>query len=1232
MTVKWTKEQQQVIDLRDRNILVSAAAGSGKTAVLVERILTMITKGDNPLDIDNLLVVTFTRAAASEMKERILSALGQRLEADPENEHLQRQTTFIHNAQINTIHGFCGYVIKNYFHLIDLDPGYRVGEEGELKLLKMEVVQEVLENAYAENDEKFLEFIEWYATGKNDNAIEEIIIRLYEFSMSHPWPERWLLECQNAYKGEVSKATWVSKMHEDIAFNLKELVSITEQNIRIANEEDGPYMYMEALQSDCELIESLQEQDDYEQLSELIRSRKMMKLSSKADKSVSGAKRKQIQDNRKELKGILDTLTELYFYADPANVWQDIKTCQPVVQVLVELTLAFKDSFIAKKRKRNLLDYSDMEHLALNILITEEDGNFRPTPAANELSDCFAEILIDEYQDSNFVQEMILSSISKQSRGINNIFMVGDVKQSIYRFRLARPELFMEKYHNYTKEDSAYQKIDLHKNFRSRVEVLDTVNYLFERIMHDSLGGITYDEDAALNEGASFAEGPPPDFTRAEILIIEKDDELLQDEDNINAREIEARVVANKIEAIVGKQEVLDKETGTYRKATYRDCVVLLRTITGWGDIFSQTLTNQGIPAYVTSRTGYFSALEVVTILNYLHICDNPRQEIPFTAILRSPIVGCSDTELALIKSTYPKDKIYDATSKYYEENTESAQEESNQKENNQKEDSNGELVEKLRNFYEIYNKVRSKVAYTPIHELIRYILEVTNYEQFVTAMVAGDQRNANIKMLITKAMEYEKTSYRGLFNFIRYIEHLQKFKVDYGEVNVGGEQEDTVRIMSVHQSKGLEFPIVFVCGMGKSFNQSDSRETIVLHPDYGIGTGSVDPENRLKVPTLLRQVIRRQVLAENLGEEMRVLYVALTRAKEKLIITGAISKFEKRVQNCANVLSRGEERLSYALRLKATDYWAWILPAVAQCTSFAKFYQQYEIECSAHKFDDERIEINLISLRDIVAKEVVHQATSNINQEFLQNLDKRGIVDERAIKELDERFSYTYPYESQIKVPVKVTVSELKAQMQHVAKEEGIAYQADIIPLVPKFIEEKQEEMSGANRGTAYHRVMECLNLTKLDSEEQIAKQLDDLYESKQIDDATKTVVSVNDIWQFANSNLGRRMEAAKARGELHIEQPFVMSLPATEKDEKFSGEDTILVQGIIDVFFYEGDNIIVADYKTDKVIPGQEAKLVEKYSKQLAYYADAIERVTGKKVAEKIIYSFTLAKEIVL
>ena len=1212
MPFDWTKEQEAVINLRNRNILVSAAAGSGKTAVLVERILTMITEGDNPIDVDNLLVVTFTRAAAGEMKERILAALEKRLEVEPENEHLQRQTTFIHNAQINTIHGFCGYVIKNYFHLIGLDPGYRVAEEGELKLLKMAVVREVVEDAYQENEKDFLDFVEWYATGKRDDTIEGLILKLHEFAMSHPRPKKWLQECEASYQEEPEGSKWVAKMWADIKPYLAEALYLTKQSQRIAGEVDGPYMYEEALLMDEELINLLLSKDEYEDFAIVIRNREWTKLSAKADKSVSADKRKQIQNKRKEVKAIVGEIEKLYFYAGAKQVWENIQKCAPIVAVLIKLTIDFMTRFAAQKRKKNILDYADMEHLALDILTKEEGGELVPSDAAKELSSRFAEVLIDEYQDSNSVQEMLVSSVSKRSYEEHNIFMVGDVKQSIYRFRMAQPELFMDKYHKYTKTDSACQRIDLHKNFRSRKEVLDAVNYLFYRIMHETLGGVTYDQDAALNEGATFMPGNNDDFAKAEIMLIEKDSELLE-ADNVNAKELEARALANRIEAIVGHQEVFDKALNGYRPANYRDCVILLRTISGWGDIFARVLGDQGIPAYVTSRTGYFSAIEVVTVLNYLHICDNPKQEIPFTAILHSPIVGCNAEELAKIKGAYRNDSIYDACASYALEYDD-------------------DLAKKLNHFWEIFMQIRSKIPYTPIHELIRCILAITNYEQFVAAMPAGEQRRANIKMLIEKAKDFEQTSYRGLFNFIRYIEYLQKYKVDYGEVNVSSEQENTVRIMSVHQSKGLEFPIVLVAGMGKGFNLQDSKDVVILHPDYGIGTGYVDPHRRLKAPTLLKQVIRRQITAETLGEEMRVLYVALTRAKEKLIIAGTIGNLAKQVQKCADTLWREENQLSYVERIKAKNYWDWILPAVANSSSFAKLYQQYEIAYQVTAIDaNTPIDINLVQVEDLVEKEVVRQVSHDVNKEFLLQMMDKEVVDEAQGKELSQRFSYLYPYQNQLELPVKVTVSELKADIKRLETEEGLAYEADIIPLIPRFIATKEVELTGAERGTAYHRVMECLDLLRTDSQAQIEEQLKELSKGGKIDEVTQAVVKARDIWQFVNSDLGQRMKRATANGLLHKEQSFVMSVAASEKDERFSSEDSILVQGIIDIFFYEDDGIIVADYKTDKVIKGKEDILAEKYGKQLGYYAEALERITGKTVTEKIIYSFTSAVEVV-
>ena len=1213
MKTQWTKEQQQVIDLRRRNILVSAAAGSGKTAVLVERILTMITEGNAPLDIDKLLVVTFTRAAAGEMKERLLKAIEERLGQEPENLHLQKQTTFIHNAQINTIDGFCAYVIKNYFHLIDLDPGYRTADEGELKLLKADVVKDVVEEAYDEKSAEFLTFVEWFATGKSDDGIDELILRLYDYACSHPWPKEWLQACVDTYQGEEN--SWQELLWEDVAVNLQEAYELAKVNLRLAEETDGPVMYLDALEEDAQLVEKLMEIRDYGEFAGHLGGFKFARLSTRKSDDVSPAKREQVKLQRAELKVIIKGLSEQYFFTDQETMERGLKQCAPVIGMLIELTHKFMERFAEKKRKKNLLDFSDMEHLALNILVRREDGKCIRTQAADELSEQFAEILIDEYQDSNYVQEMLLSSVSRQYKGENNVFMVGDVKQSIYRFRLACPDLFMDKYRTFTREESDSQRIDLHKNFRSRKEVLDTTNFVFYQVMHQSLGNVMYDTEAALYPGAVFPEGNEPAFAQTEILMLEKDNDMLKGEENgLNPQELEARMIGGRIREIVGTELVLDKGTNTYRKARYSDCVILLRTISGWADAFCRTLGQQDIPAYVTSKTGYFSAIEVVTVLNYLHVCDNPKQEIPFAAVLRSPIGGCTAKDLALIKNAFPKDKIYDGCNKYQESGEEVV------------------LAEKLRRFARIYSEVRIRVTYTPIHELILYILKCTGYGDFVAAMPGGEQRIANLHMLVEKAMEFEKTSYRGLFHFIRYIENLQKYDVDYGEVNITGEQEDTVRIMSIHKSKGLEFPVVFVAGMGKKFNLMDINARTVLHPDHGIGTDWMDPVRRLKTPTLIKQVIRRQTLAENLGEEMRVLYVAMTRAKEKLILTGTIDRLENRVQSCCGLISRTAMFLPYNTLVKARDYWGWILPAMARSRVLVPLYERYGMTYDKMRtaVDEIPVSLRIVDPGELVVKEVAHQVERSINREFLEQIDSQQVYDETVQNMLKERFGFSYPFQSQRNVPVKVTVSELKKYFTPEEDGDDMFFESDIIPLIPCFIREQQQEMSGADRGTAYHRIMECLDFGQTATPEAIAVQMDEMEQQKKIDVPMRAAIEVKDIHQFMTSEIADRMKAANMRGELHKEQPFVISIPASEKDPGFADVDTILVQGIIDAFFYEDDEIVLVDYKTDRVRKDEEQILAEKYTRQLEYYAQALERTTGKRVKEKWIYSFTLKKTI--
>lgn len=1231
MGVTWTEDQQKVIDLRNRNILVSAAAGSGKTAVLVERIVTMVTDKKHPVDIDELLIVTFTKAAAGEMRERIAKALDQRASENPLDVHLERQLTLVHNAQITTIDSFCQYVIRNHFHAIGLDPGFRVADEGELKLLKSDVAEQLIEDCYEKKDEAFLKFIECYAYGKNDQGIEDLIFGLYNFSMSYPWPEKWLQQCKKAYEiksvEEFLQSEWLMKLTDNLKRQLEDIEEKTEEALRIARAEDGPYMYEDALCQDQAMIRQIRQADNYQDYAQAFATMgKYARLSAKKDEAVSENKKEQVKAIREQVKKGLKGLQEQYFFGSLESVISDIQGSKEVMSVLIDLTCEFTQRYARKKREKNVVDFSDLEHFALDILVEDNDGEAVPTQIARDLAEHYEEILIDEYQDSNLVQELILTSISKKCMGKYNIFMVGDVKQSIYRFRLARPELFMEKYDNYPVTDSECQRIDLHKNFRSRSQVLVSVNYIFEQIMARYLGNIQYDADAALYPGADFPDkqSEGEDFANTEMLLVDLDtlDEVVEDVEE-NARELEARAIGSRILEIVGKEEVLDKSTGLYRKARYGDIVILLRTISGWAESFARVLESQGIPAYTGSQTGYFVTVEIQTILAFLKIVDNPKQEIPMAAVLKSPIGGLDAKELATIKSLNPEMPFYECCRMYA----------SNPPEGN----CQSGILEKLKKFFRLLDHFRMLVPYTPMHELLWQVLDATGYGDYAAAMPGGEQRTANLKMLVEKAMTYETTSYRGLFNFIRYIENLQKYNVDYGEASTIGEQEDTVRIMSIHKSKGLEFPIVFAGGMGKSFNQQDSRSRVLLHPDLGIGCDYIDPVLRVKSPTLIKKTIQRETINENLGEELRVLYVAFTRAKEKLIMTGSVTKIADKIKKWSQICRREEEKISFTELSGASYYLDWVMPALMRHKSARELLEEYGfVNDPAHELyrKEGYFSIRVCPVKELVTREAAHQMAIKVSKEELLERGEH-LLSEEQLKALDQRMDPVYPFEQDADIHGKITVSELKKYSQSVdnllyGEEEFFIYEEpDIVPLIPRFMQQKAE-VPGAVRGTAYHKLLEELSFADASGSRKLNEQIERLLEEGKMTREEIDLIDKRKIVSFANSVLGKRMAKAELEGNLYREQQFVLGVPASEIKESWSKEEIVLIQGIIDAFFYEDEAIILVDYKTDYVPDEQAEILVDKYKIQLDYYAQALERMTQKKVKEKILYSFWLQKGI--
>ena len=1040
-----------------------------------------------------------------------------------------------------------------------------------------------------------------------------MIWQVYEFSRSHPWPEEWLEECKKNYDidtlEDLISSEWMKMICEQVDQTLKDLEMIRTEALKVANSPYGPWMYADALEQDGEILKQLSKGNDYaEYARRFLNIRKFAVLSRKKDEEVSDEKREQVKLLRDQIKKGIASLQEQYFYQSPQEMLEELKAGKVSAQMLLMLASEFGLRFTEKKRERNLLDFSDLEHLALQILVKKENGNVVPGEAALAFSKQFEEIMIDEYQDSNMVQELILTSISRCSMGQNNLFMVGDVKQSIYRFRLACPELFMEKYDTYTTEDSENQKIELHKNFRSRKEVLFDVNFIFRKIMHRNLGNVEYDDNAALYAGIEFPElvtNVEMDDLTAAKSPLSGSEILLFDADSVtetNAREAEARMIGGQIKAIVGRELVYDKESRHYRKAEYRDIVILLRSLSGWSEEFLAVLSDMGIPAYTGTRSGYFSALEVRTVLSFLRVLDNPRQDIPFTAVLTSPIGTFATEELAKIRTENPEVSYYEACRAY--ENA----------------GSDGILREKLQKFFKVLEHFRSCVPYTPMHELLWKIYEETGYFDYVCAMPAGSQRKANLEMLAEKAAAYESTSYRGLFNFVRYIENLQKYEVDFGEASTIGEEENTVRIMSIHKSKGLEFPVVFVAGLGKAFNRQDARSTIAIHQNYGVGCDVVDPLLRTKAPTILKKAIQQILLTESLGEELRVLYVAVTRAKEKLYLSGSLKKMEDTIAKWSG--GAGKKQLSYLEIKNAASMLEWILRSVLYEEGI-----QSEIPICKYSVDD--------LYREKLDEENHGDA---IWQQFKDHLFEKEEGYAAFLAWMTQESAKIYPYEGRLEIQGKCSVSEIKRQSQIQEQKEEPENQGIVLikepedtATVPKFLEAK-EEKSGTVKGTAMHHVMQWLDFTASDTVRQVEAQLLELQKKKQISEEEISLLNIPAIVHFFRTDIGKRAADAARRGQLYREKQFVIGVPASDIRPQWDKEEMVLVQGIIDAWFYEEDQIVLLDYKTDRVLKGQEQKLKDRYQAQLDYYAKALKQTTGHEVKEKIIYAFSLQEGIAL
>ncbi len=1191
MAVTFTPEQTEAIDLHGCSILVSAAAGSGKTAVLAERIIRMVCDGDHPVDIDRLLVVTFTNAAAAEMRERISAGIGARLSLRPESEHLQRQAALLYNAQITTIDSFCLFLLRNHFNEIGLDPAFRIADEGEIKLLEQETIQELFEDSFEQGGEEFRFCVEFFCPGGKESVLERYILSLSHFAASFPWPREWLVRCAETYGEDGGSSAGDAPWKGYLLGHLKRMIGGCAEKmsrvLALCREPDGPYPYEDLAAEEVKKLEAAGQCETLEEFAQALSAITFDRLPAKKDASVNGEKRERAKEERAQIKKEIQELREKCFATPLKLAYAQDSACRKPVGTLIDLVLEFDRRMAEKKTERKIVDFSDMEHMALSILLEREGEQIRPSRVALEYRQHFAEILIDEYQDSNLVQEYLLQAVSGEEDGNFNRFMVGDVKQSIYKFRLARPELFLDKYRSYHPDRGNRRRIDLSRNFRSRFQVVDGVNQVFSRLMSGQTGGLEYDEKAALYAGADYPENPDAD---CELLLAQKPDAGSR----LSAKQLEARMIAARIRRLLQEYQVTDRESGALRPARYSDMVILLRSLSGWDEEFRKELTDQGIPVSVVSRTGYFSASEVQEILQFLKALDNPTQDIPLFSVMRSVFGGFTPEEIAMIRSRRKGCSLYAALTAFAEEG--------------------GEAAEKTARFLETLQSYRKCSVYLSIRELLTKILTDFDYLNYVTALPAGGKRRANVEMLLTKASDFEKTSYFGLFHFVRYMEQLEKYEVDYGEAEFLDESADLVRMMSIHKSKGLEFPIVFVAGLSKRFNMQDVNRPLLADLDLGLGTDYVDPERRLKNKTLRRLALAVKLKEDSLSEELRVMYVAFTRAKEKLILTGVS---DKALQQWESWRENAVDHLSYPDFMGAGSFLEMLFQVLGKT----------------------RIRVSAIREEDLQwedAKEQFRLAESRERLNRLEHLEREegSPQDREAYRELMERLNAPYLYAGLAGLYTKTTVSELKIAAMADRDEEAFhAFEEkEIQPYIPAFRREK-ESVTGAVRGNAYHKVMELLDFGALlgtrsfspsGLEERLGAFLEDMTAKGRLSRQYRNVVQDRKIIRFLLGPLGQRMWRAALAGKLYREQPFVLGIDAKRLNPNLPEGETVLIQGIIDVFFEDGDGLVLLDYKTDSVASAKE--LWNRYETQMDYYQEALEKLTEKPVRERILYSFHL------
>ena len=1179
-----TPEQEAAVKHRGSALLVSAAAGSGKTKVLVERLLDRIMDGDS---IDEFLVITYTRAAASELRERIYDKLLDLMAENTENRHLRRQSILCRSAPIGTIHSFCTDVLRENAYAAGISPNFRVADENESGLLKAAVLEEVLNDAYEaiEKSEGFRALVEATMAGRDDMRLVEMILSAHTKLQSVPNPVRWveeqIVKMSMSGVSDISETEWgkllIKKTRGRVQFWRGEAAKLREE---MRNHPDFDRAYgpgMDTAISGCDALLSALDRGWDE-------ARRCGAVEFPRPRPVKGYD--DFKSVRLKCKAELEKCFEI-FSCSSADHIEDMKAVAPATTALLQLILAFDEKYSEKKKSRGVADFSDLEHLTLDLLIDGKTG--KRTELAFSISGNIKEIMVDEYQDVNAIQELIFNAVSKEGK---NIFMVGDVKQSIYRFRLADPSIFLRKYKQctvYSEQctnggNSPSALVLLSKNFRSRAGILDFVNCLFERIMSEEFGEMDYTEKERLVPGREETDSvqctvysvqctnddaeTTPSATRpplprgesgrgtgdagsaVEFHVIDMSQmDSDEDEEDLDRRQVEAGKIAESILELTNGGCFIPDGQGGMRSARYSDIVILLRSMSGKAQYYYETLSEYGIPVDMPGSEGFFETIEVSAALSLLSVIDNPMQDIPLAAVLRGPVYGFTADELAEIRVQSQGADYYSALVKAAESDEKSAA------------------------FLREIEALRTLSPDMSAFKFIWHVYNNTGLLERVGAMRGGEKRINNLRLLAEYARRFEQSGYKGLFGFLTYIKNLQDKGVELAGYDDALSQE-AVRIMSIHKSKGLEFPIVFLADTTKQFNYSDMYKPLVFHPELGAGINRIDRQRRIEYPTIARLAIQSKLKTEMLAEELRILYVAMTRAREKLIIT-------------ASFKDAG--------------------PALA-----AQANSQFTIH-NSQLLGKNRIEQMIV--------------VSSLEEDG----ESAEYRDARPIDILNERSSFVYPYGRAPELPSKLTVTGLKGR--RIDAEASIDAETELFakPAEPKgrefsfdkprFIREKTG-LTAAERGTALHLAMQYIEFDKCATEDGISSELQRLVAMGWLSDMQAAAIDINKIKRFFESDIGKRLLKAE-----NVKREFKFSLlyPA-ESFFPGGGEDKILLQGIVDCFFEENGELVVIDFKTDYVTADTLEEKTNSYAPQIAWYSEALERITGKPVKERIIYFFAL------